>query len=234
MDGKLIEQILLHYLPPESILHEGDEGFIKQAQLPENSQAAAYNKIFSTLFNLDIDEGLKNCGGAENFMETAQNFYETIPTKMAELAQFLKAGDIRNYTIQVHALKTCARLIGAKELSTQAAYLEQCGNEGNIDALKSKTPAMLAFYHSFRRALWPFSKQNRNPSEERQAIQPEELAEALKALKEMVTVYDFDSADEIISELDKFILPPDFAEKYARIKEKVKAVDQQSLLALLP
>ncbi len=233
VDGRRVEQMLLRYLPSELIIREGEAGFIEQERKSDPSAPCCYAKFFAKIFNLDIEAGMKNCGGEDGFMDAVRNFYDVIPAKLTQIGRFAKAKDIRNYTIEVHSLKSCARLVGAKELSEQAAYLEQCGNEGNVAEIDAKTPALLSLCRSYRRSLWVMCQKDEAACDEKQSILPEELSEALKALKEVVTVCDFDSADSIISELDKYALPPSFCTTYTRIKEKLLAVDQQALLELL-
>ena len=64
-------------------------------------------------------------------------------------------------------------------------------------------------------------------------IEKSKLEEALSALKEVVSVYDFDSADAIMAELEKFSMPADFADKFKAIKKAVQSVDHTEIMKLL-
>ena len=57
--------------------------------------------------------------------------------------------DIENYTIQLHALKSSARLIGALEFSKQALELETAGREGDWERIKKDTGGILDRYRWF-------------------------------------------------------------------------------------
>ena len=50
--------------------------------------------------------------------------------KIQKIEQAWKEKDIKAYTIEVHALKSAAAVVGEKELSKMAAHLEYYGNHG--------------------------------------------------------------------------------------------------------
>ena len=60
-----------------------------------------------------------------------------------------------------------------------------------------------------------------------------EFQEAVSALKEVVSAFDFDSADMIIGELSNYSIPAAYAPKFTEIKKAIKSVDQQAVVKLL-
>ena len=54
--------------------------------------------------------------------------------------------DYHEYTTQVHALKSSARLIGAGELAKLAQELETAGREGDIQRIQKETDVILKKY----------------------------------------------------------------------------------------
>lgn len=80
-----------------------------------DGERGAEAEFFAELFGLSLGDALQNCGGKDTFILAAGAFADAIEEKSA---------DWHNYTILVHALKGSARLIGATELSAQAARLE--------------------------------------------------------------------------------------------------------------
>ena len=50
--------------------------------------------------------------------------------KIQKITQAWKEKNIKAYTIEVHALKSAAAVVGEKELSKMAAHLEYYGNHG--------------------------------------------------------------------------------------------------------
>lgn len=267
VDGLKLESILSQMLPAEKVLKEGDEGFVKHDPAQGDGNAAnggaaagstglspndadAVSKLFETKFGVNITEGLRNCSGAEIYMDAARNFYDAIEEKSGDIEGFAAVEDWTNYTVLVHALKSSARLIGAGQLSVLAASLEAAGDKAKTGAqegiaeIKEKTPSLLEQYRAYRSKLAPlFEEFNAitNAGSQNQATSnpqlPEmslsEFKEAVSALKEVVSAFDFDSADMIIGELSNYSIPAAYAPKFTEIKKAIKSVDQQVAIKLL-
>jgi signal transduction histidine kinase/CheY-like chemotaxis protein len=261
VDGAKLETTLSQMLPPEKVLHEGDEGYEKRESAKDAGgkgassgdglsadAAAAVSGIFEKKFGVKIADGLRNCGGAEIYMDAARNFYDAIEEKSAEIEQFAAAEDWVNYTVLVHALKSSARLIGAGELSALAASLEAAGDKAKsgeadgIAEIAEKTPTLLEQYRAYKPKLAPLfevftgagSAQNKDSAKPNlPEMGADEFKDAMAALKEVVSAFDFASADMILEELSGYSVPAEFEEKYSEIKKAVKSVDQQLVLSLL-
>ena len=261
VDGAKLESTLAQMLPAEKVLHEGDEGYEKREAPKETGgksaasgdslsadAAAAVSGIFEKKFGVKIADGLRNCGGAEIYMDAARNFYDAIEEKSAEIEQFAAAEDWVNYTVLVHALKSSARLIGAGELSALAASLEAAGDKAKtgdasgIAEISDKTSLLLEQYRAYKPKLAPLfevftgagNAQNQDSAKSNlPEMGADEFKDAMAALKEVISAFDFASADMILEELSGYSVPAEFEEKYSEIKKAVKAVDQQLVLSLL-
>ena len=58
--------------------------------------------------------------------------------KIKLLEKAYASRDLRAYTVQVHGLKSNAKMIGAMKLADLAFELEKAGKEGKIDFIKEK------------------------------------------------------------------------------------------------
>lgn len=170
INSRLLEALLAGFIPKDLQLHKGDAGFVEREirrKAPESGSPAApvsgAGDILQELFRLNGEHAARNCGGEEIFRDAVRNFYDAIEEKADLIRTLSESGDWKNYTVQVHALKSSARLIGASALSEMARYLEECGNKmqqgdesarGDIEAL---TPGLLADYLSYRERLAPFA-----------------------------------------------------------------------------
>ena len=244
-----LEMMLAKYLPPEKLLYSGNEGFIEQKtsewdgierrRPPVNTKEAREAiGVIKELFDIDIAAAIHNCNSGEVFMEAVRNFYDSIEEKSAQIEQFRSESNWNDYTVLVHALKSSARLIGAGELSDQATFMEQCGDEAKIgdneamELINEKTAELIELYKSYTRKLGSMLGKNTQSAPLPQ-IERSKLDDALSALKEVVSVFDYDSADAIMEELAKYSMPEDFEEKYQKIKKAVQSVDQSGILQLL-
>lgn len=82
-----------------------------------------------------------------------EQFYRSIDKKEARIRTLWKTNDIKNFTIEVHSLKSTAKQIGANHLSSVAALLEQAGNNHDMDFISRHTNAMLIEYQRLKQDM---------------------------------------------------------------------------------
>ena len=70
------------------------------------------------------------------------------------------SGNIRLYTIKVHALRTSARIIGAASLSELAEKLEEAGEHRDMELINNETEKLLSEYEAFKETLAAIRQQN--------------------------------------------------------------------------
>lgn len=103
---------------------------------------------------INVDSGLKYCSGSEEFYtEMLKMFYDQSHTKREEIIQLYEEGNLTDYAIKIHALKSTSRTIGADNLSEQAKTLEQAGKDNDAAYIKENHPAMLQLYETTCRLI---------------------------------------------------------------------------------
>ena len=238
IEPKKLEEMIAHYLPKELLILPGDKDFVatkpnKWDGVERRENVCEVSELFADLFGVDIEAALKNCGGKAVFMDAVANFYDSIDEKSKQIEEFCKADDWKNYTVLVHALKSSARLIGAGKLSDFAKELEALGNKAqdsaanSIQQIKEKTPLLLSDYRAYLTTLAPLCKAE-TPAKKKTvlpAISKEKLSEAFLAIKEVVSSFDFDTADSIIQELSGYAMETSDAELFEKVKKAVKDAD---------
>ena len=210
VEGPNLEAALIKYLPPEKIIIQEET---EEDLQPEEHEISELEKFYQETEGLSYTEAIKNCATEEILGKTLQQFWNSIGNNLRDIEAFESEGDIKNYTIKVHALKSSARLIGAEELSRQAAYLEECGNNEDIDSIRDLTPDLLANYRAYIPRLEKLYKQDENA----ELIDPERLKEAYEAIKEFASMFDSDSIDGIIAMLREYRMPDEEAERFNKI-----------------
>ena len=206
VEGPNLEAALIKYLPPEKIIVQEETSESEPEKPHEASELEAF---YAKAGGLNYSEAIKNCATEEILSKTLRQFWNSIANNLRDIGTFESEGDIKNYTIKVHALKSSARLIGAEELSHQAAYLEECGNNNDTDSIRDLTPELLALYRQYQEKLSPLYQQN-----DAELITPERLHEAYEAIKEFAEMFDSDSIDGIISMLREYRMPEEEAERF--------------------
>ncbi|MBE5888539.1 MAG: response regulator [Lachnospiraceae bacterium] len=152
---------------------------------------------------LDVSEGIANCGSKEMFLSLLGDFYKLIDKKATKVEHLLADGMLRDYTIEVHALKSTSRMIGAMELSKQFYELEQLGNAEEQKILESKTPGVLLLYRSYKSVLAPYGIGN----QDKENVPVEIMVHALEQLRDAMENFDLNTADEAMAELEGYVFP---------------------------
>ena len=113
----------------------------------EDERLSALNG--STEVNILV--GISNSGSVQAYLPLLKVFYESIDEKADELESFYNEGDIKDYTIKVHALKSSSRVIGASELSAMAAELEKAGSACCVKLMGASSGLGASFTNNFLR-----------------------------------------------------------------------------------
>ncbi len=173
-----------------------------------------------TYEEFDINVGLSYAGSEEQYVKFLRRYFSMIQGKTKRIKQCCEREDIEEYTMEVHALKSNSRLIGAVSLADEAEYLEQCGMSGNIEEIKKKTPQMLKSLKALKE-LFSFiiSKDEQEKGELK--ISPEETKEIYKEIIEALEEFDIDTADFLLDSIMNYDLSEAQSEYIFRAKKKV-------------
>ncbi|MCR4604846.1 MAG: response regulator [Eubacterium sp.] len=175
----------------------------------------------SDIEEIDLDAGIKNGGGKEEFLSILNVFYRTAEAKADELEKYYDEKDIENFTIKVHALKSSARVIGAMDLSEKARLLEEAGKANDIIYIEENTGELLALYRTITGKLSAFDSED----EKKKEISDASLREAYQTVIEISDSMDFDLMEGILDDLGQYKLPKEDAETYKTIKSLCLEMD---------
>lgn len=153
---------------------------------------------------IDVKEGIKNTGSKEFFLELLGDFYKLIDLKSTKIEKCMADNLIRDYTIEVHALKSSSRMLGATELSEKFRHLEQLGDANDVEAICRETPDVLTLYRSYKSILKPFGTVQETQKKE---VPVDEVIMYLQGIQEAVEGFDLDAADEAFKKLEQCRLP---------------------------
>lgn len=207
IDGVKLERMLLNILPGDLIDSKDD---------------------IATL--IDEAQGIQANGSEELYEKVSAQFAKTADAIMNELRLLYETGNIKDYTIKIHALKSAAKLVGAMNLSKEAEYLEKCGNEGNIEEIDSLTNDCLSHFKTVAEKL--VKRFNLDEEKQKESFDRDKMCELLSAMAEGAEAFDFDLVDRALEEGDSMEVPALFSEKWTKIKDAVYAVDREVLMEL--
>ena len=148
IDTERLEMMLLKYLPEEKVTIVSGNDDTGDYELPD---------FLYDLKEIDTDAGLNYCGDAEDYILTLKTFMGSAKEKAEEIKNYLTAGDIKNTTIKIHALKSASRAIGALELGEFAARLEKAGDSGDLETLDKNIDELISAYMQLAGDLEPLN-----------------------------------------------------------------------------
>lgn len=164
IDTKELDIKLRHLIPSGLQIAVGklNSNFAKQKDDSPTEQQIGSSKQKSEEFDFsflqrlgfDTEAAILNTGNYDNYLNVLKSFVAVASANEKKITAFFeeaKANNftvetLKNYTISVHSLKSSARIIGIKQLSSIAEKLESCGYRGDSDTIKSETPVLLEKY----------------------------------------------------------------------------------------
>lgn len=210
IEMKEICNCIKKWLPRELVLKAADGTGRENAAEEQPQEILKEEAELLGSAGIDAEAGIRCSGGEKLWRSLLGDFYKLIDVKANKLEKCLADGLIRDYTIEVHALKNTARMIGANDLSEWFHRMEDCGNGQDVETITKETPELLQAFRSIKDVLRPYGEiQN----QEKREASEEELTELLTGIKEAMNQFDIDGVDERMRELEKCRIPKQ-CEKY--------------------
>ncbi len=166
-----LERVMKRVLPPgivsvEDVVRkqEADAGTSVESEVkaPEKSSEKVSvpdeTDMFARLANVGVDTktGLHYSGGDREFFITLlQQYVKESSAKKKMMRDALESGNLEDYAIQAHSIKSTSKMIGAMELSEKARLLETAGKEGNRSYIDDNQEEMIAMYEKVLAAIKP-------------------------------------------------------------------------------
>lgn len=223
VDTEELEKTIMKHLPEEIMLKPTEEA--EEAEPEEIPKEMSW--IYETP-GISVEEGIKNSGGISSYIFSLKLFLDTIDGNAKVISDAYEAGDIRLYTIKVHALKSSARIIGATELAKLCASLEDAGNKHDKEFIDLHNEDMLKDYLEYKDKLSGLSEKTESDADKKD-ISEDEIKDAYSALKDMIPQMDYDAVDFILSELRGSRLPEEDEKTVSELLRLLKVFDWEGM-----
>ncbi len=237
LDSVKLEAMIQSYLPDDKIiLLDGTEEEPEVAKTEEPEQEDSFFIQAAKIPEIDLEKGIETAGGQDVFQVICKNFHDTAENRIGMIQEYYDAKDIHNYTIQVHALKSTARLVGAYHLSEEALELENAGRNEDWDYIQEKTEGVLQEYQKlFEEFHEIFLAQEELSLDDsgKEPITPEMREDAFRALKELCQMMDYDGTEMVLHQLEEYALQEDDRDFLEKAKKALKTFDWDALENLL-
>ena len=152
IDSLALEKLLMEYLPKDKVLVEKDTAADAPAEADEQLSQALRDSLAAA--GVDTGTGLQYCARDVNMYETIlRDFAQGARGRRTELERALGEGDWKSYAIQIHALKSSSKMIGAAALSELAARAEAAADAGQAEQLRRGHDEIMARYAAIAEAI---------------------------------------------------------------------------------
>ena len=191
------------------------------ARLAEGGKAAVCkvpesDSTLPKLPGINPADGIRYTGSEKMWLKLLGDFYKLIDSKSRKLENCVADGLIRDYTIEVHALKNTARMIGAARLSEWFFKMEKCGKAGDVETITKETPGLIRALQSYKEVLRPYGEENdRNKRE----VPASEWITQLTILRDAMERFSLDTVDMAMQQLEQYRVP----EKCGELMELLRA-----------
>ena len=225
VEVKDLYRCVLKWLPRKMIVVSQEQqksgGSLTADRMSAGGKAAVYkapesDSTLPKLPGINPADGIRYTGSEKMWLKLLGDFYKLIDSKSRKLEDCVADGLIRDYTIEVHALKNTARMIGAARLSEWFFKMEKCGKAGDVETITKETPGLIRALQSYKEILRPYGEENdRNKRE----VPASEWITQLTILRDAMERFSLDTVDMAMQQLEQYRVP----EKCGELMELLRA-----------
>ena len=222
---------LRKWLPKEKIVPIDKDGSELENMESAETEKSETSYSVMDIKELNVEHALALLGNEKLFLTVLEEYYNAIDKKSKVILEHKAAERWRDYTIEVHSLKSTSRQIGADHISEAAAEMEKAGNEGNIALINEKTDGMINEYLQLRDALQKYFANNE--TDEERIAEFDDIVLMLDQMHDALDNFDTLQIDEVIDEMSKFKYSDSDAEFFGRLKSFAADGDMISCLTIV-
>lgn len=168
--------------------------------------------------------------------EILRQVYSDGRKKLKLLGDLVEKEDYDNYVIEVHALKSVAKLIGEDELSELARQHEMAGKNGDYMLIKKGFDKLIAMYAGVIASVSEkFADElfQQKQAEELADISQNELDKVIEDMHSAISDYDLDGLGELLERMKKYKVSDEHRQLLDKMKEAEEDFDYDTLEELI-
>jgi len=195
-----------------------------------------FAEVFSQVEHLKISEALARCDGDESIMyEVIKIYTKSSKDILARLRKAYEEADYKNYTTEVHGIKSSSMSIGAVRLSEHAKALELSGKENNTMYIKEHHELFLEEYVSMiKNLVEALSKvEPEKIIVDKELITKELLKEKIEEIRLRIEEWEVKEAANSVRELQKYELGEEGDKIVVEVLEHIEMYDFELALQQL-
>ncbi len=228
IESKVIVEKVKNWLPPEKI-----QQMQGKRSPEEEKEGLKPPEERIDIPELDISLALHLAGSEKLFWQILREYARVIPKKSQLIQKKMEERDWKNYTIEVHALKSASRQVGAIELSELAAEMEKAGKEERIDFILAHHEEMIEKYLAYGPVLAKCLDVPEMRKEPKDGYDGGQIRRHLEEMQDAIDDLDMDAMDEVVAKLEVISLEDEEEKYFQQMKEAVEDVEVEICEAVI-
>ncbi|MGN0342999.1 MAG: response regulator [Roseburia sp.] len=223
-----LEKLIAKMLPRELLLSETED---KEAEKEDAEQSEDKEQIdLSQIPEMDLEYARLVLREDDLICQTAKDFYLSIDKEIDLLNEKIAGLDdetmLEEYRIQVHALKSSAKMIGMLGLSGLSRTCELAAKESNLERIRLLTPVLVEELLRTKENLSVFREED---SDKAVLEDVEYLKMMLQKVKSSAEDFDIDTLDALSEELRKYKYEDDIAGNVEALAEQIRNLQMEDV-----
>ncbi|MCR4786638.1 MAG: response regulator, partial [Lachnospiraceae bacterium] len=227
INSEVLEAMLADYLPKEKL---GDPD--ADTGSGADSSAGTSRERLSVLedYDVDVEQGIERSKGVEPYITLLRVFYGCMDEVSLELDGFRAAGELDEYTIRIHSLKSSARIIGADSLGDRAQRLEDAAKKEDKAYVDSHHDDFIKDYRRLKRPLSALFTEGKKSSG-KPAADENLMAAIYEAIKSAAEEMDLAGLDGIFAKMKGYEIPEAERERWGKVSAAYDKFDYDDMVS---
>ena len=230
-----LERMLRKYMPPELAVNIVVDDVPEDATVKEEAEVKKETEDPKVIH---FDRGLVNVGGMmDAFSSVVNAYYKEGMSKLELVPKLLAEGNIADYIVNVHALKSSSAAIGADAMSVLFRELEFAGKANNIEFIESHSEPVFASFAKVLEVVKDYLDE-KGIMEEEPDIMPEGEEtefddEVIDRLLNALTNFNIKETEDTVHEIVKVNYGQQINEAFFEINKMLEVFDYHKAKELL-
>lgn len=230
-----LERMLRKYMPPELAVNIVVDDVPEDATVKEEAEVKKETEDPKVIH---FDKGLVNVGGMmDAFSSVVNAYYKEGMSKLELVPKLLAEGNIADYIVNVHALKSSSAAIGADAMSVLFRELEFAGKANNIEFIESHSEPVFASFAKVLEVVKDYLDE-KGIMEEEPDIMPEGEEtefddEVIDRLLNALTNFNIKETEDTVHEIVKVNYGQQINEAFFEINKMLEVFDYHKAKELL-
>ena len=231
IDPDVLEVMMLDYLPKDKVrIREAAENKAEETAVEDPETAGLLEGLGDC--GIDTETGIRNSGSLDSYISLLKIFRESMADKKEELNRFYGEGDLGNYTIRIHALKSSLRIIGAAAAGEEAQKLENAGKAGDKDYIGSHHMGFMEVYGRMEEPVSAVLSRYASDAGRPEA-DPDFMEAVFEEIRSAAEEMDCEMLDGIFEEMREYRITSERKDVYEKIVAAAERYEYGTIIALL-